>query len=45
MILHLRDAGAGGVPFQFELALTNFQTEFFAAQAFHLHRQLFALLR
>ena len=38
MIFHLRDAGAGGVPFLFEFALANFETEFFAAQAFELQR-------
>ena len=45
MIFHLRDAGAGGIPFPFEFLLTNFQTGFFATQAFELQRQLFALLR
>src|SRR6266403_4083119 len=45
MIFHLRDAGAGGVPFLFDLPLANFQPEFFSAQAFELQQQLFALLR
>jgi hypothetical protein len=44
MIFHLRDAGAAGVPFLLKLALTDFDAEFFAAEAFELLRELFTLL-
>src|SRR5260370_8057959 len=45
MIVHLSDAGAGGVPFLFEFPLANFQAELFAAQTFELKGEVFALLR
>ncbi len=45
MIFHLRDARAAGVPLLLELALADFEAKFFAAQAFELLRELFALLR
>ncbi len=44
MIFHLRDASAARVPFLFELALADFETQFFAAQAFELLCELFTLL-
>src|SRR5580698_7626759 len=45
MVFHLRDARAAGVPLLLELALSNFESKFFAAEAFELLRKLFTLLR
>src|SRR5580693_2723802 len=44
MIFHLCDARPAAFPFLLELALTDFEAEFFAAQAFELLGELFALL-
>ena len=44
MIFHLRHAGPAAVPFLFELALADFEAQFFAAEAFELLREFFALL-
>src|SRR5882762_6946396 len=43
MIFHLRDARTSGVPFLLEFPLADFQAQLFAAQAFELHGELFAL--
>src|SRR6266487_4320446 len=45
MIFHLREAGAGGVPFLFEFPLANFEAQLFATQTFELQGEIFALLR
>src|SRR5208282_858607 len=44
MIFHLRDARPARVPLLLELALADFETEFFAAEAFELLPELIALL-
>src|SRR5271167_2810411 len=44
MIFHLGDARAAGVPLLLELALADFEAKLFAAEAFELLSELFALL-
>jgi hypothetical protein len=44
MIFHLCDACPAAFPFLLELALADFEAELFAAEAFELLREIFALL-